>query len=136
MQSPSRSPSPVSIDSNSSYHTPRVLCDINGVHINLADLYCEQRQLTICSTPPHTQPCISMSSISSCNASNKSPNKSPVQLPPRIATTPALIALSPHTIQTTLQTQPDLDAVLLQGIANGLLQTIANWEADTAMSTK
>jgi hypothetical protein len=36
----------------------------------------------------------------------------------------------------TLQTQPDLDVVLLWSIANGLLQTIANREADTAISTK
>jgi hypothetical protein len=36
----------------------------------------------------------------------------------------------------TLQTQPDLDAVLLRGIANGLLQTITNQEANTAMSMK
>jgi hypothetical protein len=43
---------------------------------------------------------------------------------------------SPHTIQTTLQTQPDLDTILLQSIANGLLQTIANQEANATMSTK
>jgi hypothetical protein len=36
----------------------------------------------------------------------------------------------------TLQTQPDLDAILLHSIANGLLQTIANCKAETAMSTK
>jgi hypothetical protein len=47
-----------------------------------------------------------------------------------------LIALSPHTIQTTLQTQPDLDTTLLRGIANSLLQTIANCKANTAISTK
>jgi hypothetical protein len=35
-----------------------------------------------------------------------------------------------------LQTQPDLNAVLLQGIANGLLQTITNHKANTAISTK
>jgi hypothetical protein len=50
--------------------------------------------------------------------------------------TPALIALSPHTIQTTLQAQPDLNATLLWGITNGLLQTITNQEADTAISAK
>jgi hypothetical protein len=36
----------------------------------------------------------------------------------------------------TLQTQPDLDATLLWSIANGLLQTIANCKADTAVATK
>jgi hypothetical protein len=51
MQS-SRSPSPISVTSTDSYHMPRVLCDTNGVQLDLADLYCEQRQLTICSVPP------------------------------------------------------------------------------------
>jgi hypothetical protein len=77
-----------------------------------------------------------MSSIGSYNTSNKLPNESPIQLPPRLAVTPAPIALSPCTIQTTLQTQLDLDTVLLWGIANGLLQTITNGEADTAVATK
>jgi hypothetical protein len=136
MQSFSRSPNPISVDSESSYHTPRVLCNTNRVHLNLADLYHEQQQLTICSTPPRTQPHTSMSSISSPNGSNESPNECPVLLPPQIATAPSLITLSPHTIQTTLQTQPDLDTTLLRGIANSLLQTIANCEANTAISTK
>jgi hypothetical protein len=77
-----------------------------------------------------------MSSIGLYNASNESPSEAPVQLPLQLATTPALIALSPHTIQMTLQTQLDLDAVLLRSIANGLPQTIANREADNAISTK
>jgi hypothetical protein len=49
---------------------------------------------------------------------------------------PAPLALLPHTIQTTLQTQPDLDATLLHSMANGLLQTIANHEANTAVTKK
>jgi hypothetical protein len=77
-----------------------------------------------------------MSSNGSYNASNKSPNEAPVQLPPHLAPTPAPLALSPHTIQTTLQTQPDLDAVLLQSIANRLLQTITNRKANIAITTK
>ena len=48
---------------------------------------------------------------------------------------PAPLALSPCIIQTTLQTQPDLDATLLRSIANGLLQTITNREADSAVVT-
>jgi hypothetical protein len=136
MQSQSHSPSPISVDSNSSYHTPQVLCDAHGAHINLADLYREQRQLAIRSALPHTQPLAQMSSVGSYNASNESPSEAPIQLPPRLAATPAPIALSPHTIQTTLQTQLDLDTVLLWGIANGLLQTISNWEAETAVSMK
>jgi hypothetical protein len=77
-----------------------------------------------------------MSSIASYNASNKSPNKSPIQLPPRLATTPVPIALSPHTIQTTLQAQPDINTTLLRSIANGLLQTITNHKTDTAITKK
>jgi hypothetical protein len=136
MQSQSRSLSPISIDSKSSYHTARVLCDTNGVHLNLADLYCEQQQLAICSAPPHTQPLASMSSVSLPNTSNESPNECPIQLPPHLMATSAPIALSPHTIQTTLQTQLDLDAILLRSIATSLLQTITNHEADAAVSTK
>jgi hypothetical protein len=36
----------------------------------------------------------------------------------------------------TLHTQPDINATLLRSIANGLLQTIANCETDTAIATK
>jgi hypothetical protein len=77
-----------------------------------------------------------MSSVTSYNASNKSSNKNPIQLPPHLAPTPAPLALSPHTIQITLQTQPDLDATLLQSIANRLLQTIVNCETDLAVPKK
>jgi hypothetical protein len=113
MQSPSCSPSPISIDSSSSYHAPQVLCDANGAHIDLADLYHKQQQLTIHSALPHTQPLAQMSSVGLYNASNESPSEPPIQLPPRLTTTPAPIALSPQTTQMTLQTQLDLDAVLL-----------------------
>jgi hypothetical protein len=134
--STSQSPSPTSTRSTGSYHTARILCNTNGVRINLADLYCEQQQLAIHSTPPRTRFIDPMSSISSINASIELPNEAPLQLPPRHKPSSAPIALSPQTIQTTLQTQPNLNATLLKGIANGLLQTIANWEADTAISTK
>jgi hypothetical protein len=77
-----------------------------------------------------------MFSITLYNTSNESPNKSPVQLPPQLALMPAPLALSPHTIQTTLQNQPDLDATLLWSITNGLLQTIANRERDSAVARK
>jgi hypothetical protein len=73
-----------------------------------------------------------MSSNGSFNVSNESPNKAPLQLLPQDNP----ITLSPHTIQTTLQTQPDIDTTLLRGIANGLLQTIANWETDTTVAAK
>jgi hypothetical protein len=77
-----------------------------------------------------------MSSNGSINTSVESLNGALLQLPPRHIPSPSLITLFPHTIQTTLQTQPELDAVLLRGIANGLLQTIANHEANTAITTK
>jgi hypothetical protein len=76
-----------------------------------------------------------MSSNGLYNASNKSPNEALIQLPPQLASTLAPLALSPRTIQTTLQTQPDLDTTLLWAIANGLLQTITNREAETAIAT-
>jgi hypothetical protein len=77
-----------------------------------------------------------MSSITSYNASNKSPSKSPIQLPPQLAPTPAPITLSPHTVQTTLQAQSDIDATLLQSIANRLLQMITNRKTDAAITKK
>ena len=119
-----------------SYYAARTLYNANRNYLDLADLYRQQRQLTICSALPCTRPITQMSSNASFNASNKSPLKAPVPLPPHHAMTPALIALSPHTIQTTLQAQPDLNATLLWGITNGLLQTITNQEADTAISAK
>jgi hypothetical protein len=77
-----------------------------------------------------------MSFNGSYNISNELPNESPIQLPPRLTQTPAPIALSPHTIETTLHTQSDIDATLLHSITNGLLQTITNREIDTAITTK
>jgi hypothetical protein len=77
-----------------------------------------------------------MSSVGSINASVESPRENPLLLPQCHVLSPTPISLSPHTIQTTLQTQPELNAVLLRGIANGLLQTITNWEADTAVAAK
>jgi hypothetical protein len=77
-----------------------------------------------------------MSSAASFNTSNKLPHEAPLQLPPRHCSSPAPIALSPCTIQTTPQSRPDIDATLLWSIANGLLQTIANREAATAITMK
>jgi hypothetical protein len=77
-----------------------------------------------------------MSSNGSINASAKSPNEALLQLPPCCMSSPQPIALSPHTIQTMLQTQPEIDTVLLRNIANGLLQTITNREVDTTVSAK
>jgi hypothetical protein len=44
--------------------------------------------------------------------------------------------LSPRTIRTTLQTQTNINNEMLCGIANGLLQTIADREASTSVATK
>jgi hypothetical protein len=77
-----------------------------------------------------------MSSTASFNASNELPQEALLQLPPHYRDLPAPIALSPRTIQTTLQTQADIDAPLLRSIANGLLQTITDREAATAIATK
>jgi hypothetical protein len=122
MQFLSRSPSLISVDSDSSYYPAQVLCDTDRTPVNLAGLYRQQRQLAIHSIPPHPQPCTQMSSVTSYNTSNKSLNENPVQLLPQLAPTPAPLTLSPCTIQMTLQTQPNLDATLLCSIANGLLQ--------------
>jgi hypothetical protein len=121
MQS-SRSPSPISVSSSSSHV---ILCDVHGEPLDLADIYCQQRQLAIQSTPPHSRFINPMSSIGSYNASNESPNKAPVQLPPR-HNLPSPMPLSPCTVRTTLQTQANIDNGMLHTIANGLLQTIAN----------
>jgi hypothetical protein len=77
-----------------------------------------------------------MSSTASFNASNESPHKAPLQLPPRCHDSPAPIALSPRTVQATLQSRSNIDITLLQGIANGFLQTIADREATTTISNK
>jgi hypothetical protein len=77
-----------------------------------------------------------MSSVTSFNASNELPHEAPLQLPPHHRDSPAPIALSPCTIQTTLQTQPNIEAPLLRNIANGLLQTITNREATTTVTMK
>jgi hypothetical protein len=136
MQSPSCSPSPISVGATASYYAAQVLCDTNRTTVDLADLYHQQQQLTIHSAPPRTQPLARVSSNSSFNVSNKSPDERPIPLPSHFAPTPAPLALSPRTIQTMLQTQPDLNAMLLHSIANGLLQTITNREADTAVAIK
>jgi hypothetical protein len=77
-----------------------------------------------------------MSSVALYNTSNESPNKNPVQLPPWLTPTPTPIVLSPCTVQTMLQAQADIDATLLQSIANRLLQTIANHETNATVSNK
>src|SRR6266850_1596558 len=74
-----------------------------------------------------------MSSNRSINLSNVSPAESLAPLSIPRPATPIPPAMSPRTIQSTLATNHDIDAVLLRTIANGLLTTIANWETDTAM---
>jgi hypothetical protein len=76
-----------------------------------------------------------MSSINSYNTSNKSPTKSPVQLPPRLHPSSPM-PLSPRTVHSTLQSQTDINNDMLRSIANRLLQTIADREASTSVATK
>jgi hypothetical protein len=112
-----------------------MLCNIHGTPIDLADKYRQQRQLAIRSAPPRSEFVDPMSSIGSYNASNKSPDEAPIQLPPRLnSSTP--MPLSPRTVHTTLQTNANIDNTMLRTIANGLLQTIADREASTSVATK
>jgi hypothetical protein len=127
--------SPISVSTSDSHDSNLVLCDVHGAPIDLADKYWQQRQLAICSAPPCSNFVDPMSSIGSYNASNESPNEAPVQLPPRLDTS-TLMPLSPCTIRTTLQSNVDIDNTMLQSIANGLLQTIADHEASTSVATK
>src|SRR6267142_799916 len=74
-----------------------------------------------------------MSSISSINLSNISPAESSAPLPIPCPATPHPPAMSPHTMQSTLAANPDINAELLCMIANGLLTTITNCKTNTAM---
>jgi hypothetical protein len=131
MQS-SYSTSPISVSSEDSR---LILCDIHGAPIDLADKYQQQRQLAIRSAPPRSNFVDPMSSVGSYNASNKSPTKAPVQLPPRLDA-PTPMPLSPRTVHTTLQSNTNIDNTMLWTIANGLLQTIADHEASMSVATK
>jgi hypothetical protein len=127
--------SPISVSSEDSHDSNLILCDIHGAPIDLADKYRQQRQLAICSAPPRSKFIDPMSSIGSYNASNKSPDEAPVQLPPCLdSSTP--MPLSPRTVHTTLRTNTNIDNTMLRTIANGLLQTIADREASTSVATK
>jgi hypothetical protein len=134
MQSP-RSPSPISVSSSDSCYPKLILCDIHGTPIDLTEHYRQQRQLTIRSAPPRTNFVDPMSSVGSYNASNESPNEAPIQLPPRLSSSTPM-PLSPRTVRTTLEANSDIDNTMLQTIANGLLQTIADREASISVATK
>jgi hypothetical protein len=134
MQSP-RSTSPISVSSSDSHNPELVLCDVHGEPLDLADVYRRQRQLAIRSAPPRTPFVDPMSSVSLYNASNESPNEAPVQLPPRVSSSTPM-PLSPQTVRTTLETNIDINNTMLRTIANGLLQTIADHEASTSVTTK
>jgi hypothetical protein len=134
MQS-SHSTSPISVSSEDSHDSNIVLCDVHGAPVDLAERYRQQRQLAIRSAPPCTNFVDPMSSIGSYNASNESPTKAPIQLPPRLdSSTP--MPLSPRTVHTTLQTNTNIDNTMLRTIANSLLQTIADRETSTSVATK
>jgi hypothetical protein len=134
MQS-SYSTSPISVSSEGSHDSNLVLCDVHGAPIDLADKYRQQCQLAIRSAPPCSNFVNPMSSISSYNASNKSPAEAPIQLPPRLDSSSPM-PLSPCTVRTTLQSHTNIDNTMLRTIANRLLQTIADRETSTSVATK
>jgi hypothetical protein len=134
MQS-SHSPSPISISLSNSHHSNIILCNVHGKPLNLADVYHQQRQLAIRSTPPCSRFIAPMSSAGLYNASNKSPNEGPIQLPPRLSSLSPM-PLSPRTVRTTLQTQTNIDNGMLRTIANSLLQTITDCKASISVATK
>jgi hypothetical protein len=72
----------------------------------------------------------------SSNALLNMSNESPMLLPLQHAGTPTIPAMLLRTVATTLQVNDDINAALLQQIANGLLQTIANRETKTAIATR
>jgi len=74
-----------------------------------------------------------MSSNTSINLSNVSPTESSILLPIPCPATLNLLAMSPRTIQSTLATNPNIDAELLCTIVNGLLTTITNHETNTTI---
>src|SRR6267142_809861 len=129
MESPPFVPSPPSsTSSNDLYFAPQIRTDTvsKSSELNLRAIYQSQQ------SHPYPQP-ILMSSNGSINLSNVSPTKSLAPLPIPHPATPAPPAMSPRTIQSTLAANPDIDAVLLRTIANGLLTTIANRETDATM---
>src|SRR6266850_1732959 len=129
MESPPFIPSPPSsTSSNDSYFVLQIRTDTvpKSSELNLCAIYRSQR------SRPYPRPVL-MSSSGSINLSNVSPAESSAPLPIPRPATPAPPAMSPRTIQSTLATNPNINAVLLCTIANGLLTTIANQETDTAM---
>src|SRR6267142_2262728 len=129
MESPPFIPSPPSsMSSNDLYFVPQICTNTmpQPPELDLCTIYRSQR------SRPYPRP-ILMSSSVSINLSSVSPAESSAPLPIPRPATPIPPAMLPRTIQSTLATNHDIDAVLLRTIANGLLTTIANWETDTAM---
>src|SRR6266850_21383 len=129
MESPPFIPSPPSsMSSNDSYFIPQICTDTmpQPPELDLCAIYQSQQ------SHPYPQP-ILMSSNGSINLSNVSPAESSAPLPIPRPATPAPLAMSPRTIQSTLAANDNINAVLLRTIANGLLTTIANRETDTTM---
>src|SRR6266850_4353541 len=129
MESPPFIPSPPSsTSSNDSYFVPQICTDTTPrpPELDLRTIYRSQR------SRPYPRPVL-MLSAGSINLSNVSPTESSAPLPIPRPATPAPPAMSPRTTHSILASNPDLDAVLLRSIANGLLTTIASRETDTAM---
>src|SRR6266850_6899269 len=119
---------PSSMLSNDSYFIPQICTDTmpQPPELDLRAIYRSQQ------SHPYPQP-ILMSSNGSINLSNVLPAESSAPLPIPRPATPAPLAMSPRTIQSTLAANDNINAVLLRTIANGLLTTIANRETNTAM---
>src|SRR6267142_2566404 len=129
MESPPFVPSPPSsTSSNNSYFVPQICTDAMSQppELDLRAIYRSQR------SRPYPQPVL-MSSNGSINLSNESPAESSAPLPIPCPATLVPPAMSPRTIQSTLATNNNIDAMLLHAIVNGLLTTIANHKTDTAM---
>src|SRR6266850_7697060 len=129
MESPPFIPSPPTMtSSNDSYFSPQTCANIvpQSPELDLRAIYRSQR------SRPYPRPVL-MLSAGSINLSNVSPTESSAPLPIPRPATPAPPAMSPRTTHSILASNPDLDAVLLRSIANGLLTTIACRETDAAM---
>src|SRR6266850_1862255 len=129
MESPPFIPSPPSLtSSNDLYFIPQI-CTNTTTSLPELDLHTIYRSQRSC---PYPRP-IQMSSNRSINLFNVSPAESLVPLPIPHPLTLHPPAMSPRTMQSTLEANPEINTGLLCTITNGLLTTIANHETDAAI---
>src|SRR6266850_3421592 len=130
MESPPFIPhSPSTMSSNESYFTPQICANTepSSLEVDLCTIYQSQR------SRPYPQP-DQMSSNASINLSNVLPAESlaPLPIPQPLMLAP--LAMLPCTVHITLQNNPNINTVLLQMIANGLLSMIAKQETKATMN--